>query len=163
MKGATSLLRRLGKLQNAVENDIPNFVTNTCEDRARGAQLEYANGGDVTGDKQKGPVDVTSTRQGDTWSIVASGEVLLFLEYGTGIVYPRTNPDDPYGAGSWSIEHEQYLTDSDKLAKYKGGWPLGNGQISYGNKSYNTMYNTRKTLEETLPRGIENILARANK
>ena len=166
IKGAESLLKRLDKLSTAITDDVPKVVTAVCEQRAATAQEEYANAGNK--DKKRksgenGPVKVTSTRADSTWRIVASGEALLFLEYGTGIIYPRTNPDDPYGAGEWSAEHEQYLTDINKLLKYKGGWPLGNGVITYGNPSYNVMYDTKKWLREHIVEEMDVPVARALK
>ena len=152
MAFADGVLRKLDNLSRAVSDGVPEEITKLCESRAAVAQEEYANAGNRGERKsgENGPVKVVSSRDGNLWTITASGHAVLFLEYGTGIRFPRTNPEDPYGAGEWSATHEQYLTDIRKLRKYHGGWPLGNGVISYGNPSYNVMYDTKKYLREHL-------------
>lgn len=162
MRGTKSLLEHLDRIQDAIKTDVPNKVDEVVDNRTQGANDEYAAA------KYLGHKDVTveSTRPSDNeWAITASGETLLFIEFGTGIIYPHNNPiDHPYNfPGSWSVEHEQYLTDSEKLAKYKGGWPLNNNVISYGNPSANVMYQTGKTIRNGLPRDLKLILDKAVK
>ena len=162
MRGTKSLLEHLDRIQDAIKTGVPNKVDEVVDNRTRGANNEYAAA------KYLGHKDVTveSTRpSGNEWAITASGETLLFIEFGTGIIYPHNNPiDHPYNfPGSWSVEHEQYLTDSEKLAKYKGGWPLNNNVISYGNPSANVMYQTGKTIRSGLPRDLKLILDKAVK
>lgn len=161
MRGTKSLLAHLDRIQDAIKTGVPNKVDEVVQNRTQGAQAGYASA-HYLGHKD---VSVESLRSGNEWSIVASGETLLFIEFGTGIIYPHTNPiDHPYNfPGSWSVDHEQYLTDSDKLAKYKGGWPLANGVISYGNPSANVMYQTGKTIRSGLPRDLKVVLDKAVK
>lgn len=155
MQGVKRLLAHLDRIQDAIKTDIPNKIDEETNKRASGAQSEYASK-DIT---------VQATRTGNEWTILASGKTLLFIEFGTGIVYPHDNPiDHPYNyPGSWSVDHGQYLTDSAKLAKYHGGWPLANGKISYGNPSANVMYQTGKTITSVLPGELKQILDRAVK
>lgn len=161
MRGTKSLLAHLDRIQDAVKTEVPNKVDEEVQRRTKGAESGFGSA-KYLGHKD---VSVVSTRSGNEWEITAFGETLLFIEFGTGIVYPHTNPiDHPYNyPGSWSIEHEQYLTDSDKLAKYHGGWPLRNGVISYGNPSANVMYQTGKAISSGLPRDVKRILDRAVK
>lgn len=161
MRGTKSLLAHLDRIQDAIKTDVPNKVDEEVQKRAQGAQSEY----DTAKYLGHRDVSVESVRSGNEWTIIATGETLLFIEFGTGIVYPHNNPiEHPYNyPGSWSVDHEQYLTDSDKLAKYHGGWPLMNGVISYGNPSANVMYQTGKAITGVLPRDLKSILDKAVK
>lgn len=161
MRGTKSLLAHLDRIQDAIKTDVPNKVNKEVEDRAKGAVNAYAAA-------QHGHTDISVepvVRSDNEWAIVASGETLLFIEFGTGIIYPHNNPiDHPYNyPGSWSVDHGQYLTDSEKLARYKGGWPLANGVISYGNPSANVMYQTGKSIRSGLPGDLKVIIDKAVK
>ena len=148
MRGVKHLLDRLNRIKDAVDN-VHKEADGRMEKFTAGAEAEYHSFGYANA----GSIDVSLERPDpQTWEIVASGETLLFVEFGTGIIYPHDNPieSDVNFAGSWSIEHGQYLTDSEKLAKYKGGWPLANGVIVYGNPSANVMYKTGKKIDSTL-------------
>lgn len=147
MKGTASLLRKLDKMKTAITDTVPQTVTEKLERSAPVIEAGYASA------IFTGQSDVTAsvTHADNEWDLTAAGTKLLFLEYGTGIIYPHTNPiDDPRnGPGTWSIEHSQYLTDSEKLAKYKGQWPDPySGKLIDGNPSANVMYEFGKMLTE---------------
>lgn len=161
MRGVKHLLDRLNKIKDAVDN-VPNEMDSKMDSYAQRAKSGYS----AFGYAGSGSIDVSSGRQDpQTWEIVASGETLLFVEFGTGIIYPHDNPieSDVNYAGSWSIEHGQYLTDSEKLAKYRGGWPLANGVIVYGNPSANVMYQTGKNIDQNLAVELKRYLEKAVK
>ena len=67
--------------------------------------------------------------------ITARHPALGFIEFGTGINF---NGASEYGAklgfipGSWSRDHEQWLTDPQKLAEGHGWWPLRGGVWTQG-------------------------------
>lgn len=161
MRGTKKLLAKLDNISNAVKVEVPNKVDEEVQRRTEGAQSGF----DSAYYHGHRDVSVESFRRDDEWSIVASGESVLFIEFGTGIIYPHTSPiDHPYNyPGSWSVEHGQFLTDSEKLAQYHGGWPLNNGVISYGNPSANVMYQTGKAIESTLPSEVKQVLDKAVK
>lgn len=161
MRGTKSLLAHLDRIQNAIKTDVPNKVNEEVEGRAKGAVEAYAEAQHGSTDISVEPIVLSDNE----WAIVASGETLLFIEFGTGIIYPHNNPiDHPYNyPGSWSVDHGQYLTDSEKLARYKGGWPLANGVISYGNPSANVMYQTGKSIRGELPKDLKLIIDKAVK
>lgn len=161
MVGTKHLLDTIADLKDALNSKVPKEVGASSDLIARDAQYGYSSA------IYKGSKDVivTSHANGDDeWKITASGESLLFIEFGTGITYARDNPiEHPYNfAGSWSVEHGQYLTDSEKLAKYKGGWPLRH-QVTYGNPSANVMYEASKRVEQDIPKIITNVIQRAGK
>ena len=162
MQGTKSLLAHLDRIQNAVKKGVPDKVSEVVEKRKNGAQQGYASAQYVG----INDVIVDSVRVGNEWQIIASGSTLLFIEFGTGIIYPHTNHiDHPYNfAGSWSVEHSQYLTDSEKLAKYKGQWPDPySKKLVDGNPSANVMYQTGKTIVSTLPIDLIDVLNEAIK
>lgn len=165
MKGMKRCLNHIDIIRDAVSNGVPDKVDEVVKARTDGANSAYASAQFV------GYNDVTVTsnatsRTDKSWEITASGNSLLFIEFGTGIIYPHNNPiDHPYNfAGSWSIEHKQYLTDSEKLARYKGKWPDPySGKLIEGNPSANVMYQTGKTIKSTLPGELKRVLDEAVK
>lgn len=163
MKGTASLLRKLDKMKTAITDTVPQTVTRELERRIPNIEAGYASA------RFTGPSDVKAsvTRTDNEWDLTAAGTKLLFLEYGTGIIYPHTNPiDDPRnGPVTWSIEHSQYLTDSEKLAKYKGQWPDPySGKLIDGNPSANVMYEYGKIITEgddSVPAAVKDVLERS--
>lgn len=156
MQGTKKLLKEVSRLKQAINVSVPSAVGREVTNHAKNAQAEYHDS--IYTGKNDVVVNPVKVRAGE-WQIVASGTALLFIEFGTGITYTRSNPlEHPYNfAGSWSIEHGQYLTDSEKLAKYKGGWPLRH-KVTYGNPSANVMYNTSRIVESTMAAVVESTI-----
>lgn len=158
MTGTTALLRRLDAIKNQVDKTRGEAVR-----LARGYAMkmtgDYANASNEPED-----ISVYVEDLPDGCNIIGGGEDILFVEFGTGIIYPRTNPiDHPYNfAGSWSIEHAQYLTDSEKLARHKGQWPY-NGKWVDGQPSANVFYEAGKTIRDELPDYLVEYINRALK
>ena len=98
-----------------------------------------------TGDKD---VDVTVEQLSDNkYAIVASGETVLFLEFGSGITYGYGHPNpsvdgQPMGPGT-------YPSDKGHWKDPKGWWIPGS-EHTYGNPPSMTMYQTGKDLRENL-------------
>ena len=159
MKGIAAALRRLDNLQKQV-NKIPNEVYEYARSLAITMESDY------TRASNEGVKDISvyAEKTPEGCRIVGTGSEILFVEFGTGIIYPHTSPiDHPYNfAGSWSIGHAQYLTDSDKLAKHKGQWPY-NGKWVDGMPSANVFYEAGKTVEQELPKYAAGIVNRALK
>ena len=139
MKGTTALLRKLDAISDAVAK-MPDVTYANAQTIAIRMQGEYDRASSEPED-----ISVYAEQIPGGCQIVGTGEDILFVEFGTGIIYPRTNPiDHPYNfAGSWSIEHAQYLTDSEKLARHKGQWPY-NGKWVDGQPSANVFYEAGK-------------------
>ena len=152
MRGTKSLLRSIDKMIGALQTDVPKAIDE--EVLNKGAQAEhgfataqYHGVNDVVVD-----VDENSVENGREWVIRASGEAVLFIEYGTGIKLKHDSQFGDFGMyppGSWSATHDQFLTDPDKLKAHHGQWPYG-GEWIDGDPSANVMYNTQKSLESTL-------------
>lgn len=147
MQGTAAVLRRLDAIKDAISNGVPEAMTRHVSSLADKANAQYQVADNPNGSLDN-DINVISEHEGSEWRIVASGSDLLFIEFGTGIIYPHTNPiEHPYNfAGSWSVDHGQFLTDSEKLAKYKGRWPY-NGEMVDGNPSANIFYELGKEIE----------------
>lgn len=155
LEGADKVQALFDRAKNAIIQSVPRYMDKVVEEEAENVQMGYAEA------MYDGDNDVTATSYRDaegSWVISASGTTLLFIEFGTGIIFPHTSPiDHPFNfAGSWSIDHAQYLTDSEKLARHKGQWPY-NGEWVDGNPSANVMYYEARRVSERVPElvGIE--------
>lgn len=99
-----------------------------------------------------GTKDVNVTveqRSENTYAIVASGETVLFLEFGSGIKYGYGHPSPsvdgtPMGPGT-------YPSDKGHWNNPRGWWIPG-GEHTYGNPPSMAMYQTGKDLRNDLER-----------
>lgn len=107
-------------------------------------------------------VTVRVDNRGDTMYVIAEGETVLFIEFGTGVKYPTEHPmRNELGIG-------EVGTYGHRLGALKGGWrypeshgagtngepdPKHPGYIhTYGNPANMVMYNTGKELHSELQR-----------
>lgn len=80
--------------------------------------------------------------------LIASGEDILFLEFGTGIFQDYTNPyADQFGfyPGSFSFHNKRFLFPP-KYNHFRGRWPHG-GTLHAGQNPARGMYNAYKEME----------------
>lgn len=142
MKGTAAVIKRLDAIQAQLKR-TPTELVEYAKGYAKGMEDQYAAA------STEGPEDISVYAEAapDGCNIVGTGEDILFVEFGTGIIEPRTNPiPHPLNfAGSWSIEHAQYLTDSEKLARHKGQWPYA-GKWVDGLPSANVFYEAGKNV-----------------
>lgn len=151
MRGTKSLLDRIDKLHDAVAYDVPRIIADevsnqTTKAMAGFASAEYDGNNDVAVSMETG---------NNVWRIAASGEAVLFIEYGTGVTYSHTSEFGnaaAYSPASWSASHDKWLVEP-KLSKYGGKWPVPGwkGYWTKGNKSANVMYGSLKDLRTNLP------------
>lgn len=102
---------------------------------------------DYDGDRDT-VVDVKGIKGGK--AVVASGESVLFIEYGSGLIgYGHPEPLQ-YGPGTWS--------DSEKGKHHwndPNGWHIpGTGQRTYGNPPAMAMYQAGKEIKRNIPRVV---------
>ena len=149
MRGQKALLARLDKLKSAIEKDVPQAIEKQVSEQTTRAMTGFASA-QYDGDND---VSVMMETGNKTWRIVASGESVLFIEYGSGITYPHISEfgnASAYPPTSWSASHGKWLVDP-RVSQFGGKWPVpGKGMWTYGNKSANVMYDTKKALELTL-------------
>ena len=150
MRGTKALLDKLDKIQDAVQYDVPNTIAKMVSEQTTNAMNGFASA------EYDGINDVTVSMEtgNNTWSIVAEGESVLFIEYGTGVTFSHTSEfgdSSMYPTASWSATHGQWLVEP-KLSKLGGKWPVP-GWKNYwtkGNKSANVMYETETALRTGL-------------
>lgn len=158
VSGDKEIIARLSDISSAITDAIPKMVaervdTLGTEAGERFAAAAYDGNNDVVVTVQ----DVND----HTWEIVASGTTVLFIEYGSGILFKHDSQFGDFGAygrKSWSVgpEGKGFLIGK-KLAKYHGWWRLpsqGGGRsavFTAGNPSANVMYEASKTARMTIP------------
>lgn len=81
------------------------------------------------------------------YAIIASGEAVLFIEFGSGITYGYGHPE-PMGYGPGTYPGKGHWNDPNgwRLPKSKGG------THTYGNPPSATMYHTGKELQQEVLR-----------
>lgn len=110
---------------------------------------------DYDGDKQ---IDVKIDERKNGYAVVADGEAVCFIEFGTGVYYNSTNtgyplhrPEGLVDIGEYGLEHGR-----DESWKYVGnpgtmGQPLGNGAIkTHGNVAQYVLATTAELMEERI-------------
>lgn len=171
MTGDKALISRLKRLSDAVDKDVPKVISEDVLNRGVAVEKGFqAVPYDGTNDVSVS-VDQNTDGTTKTWSIAASGTVVLFLEYGTGLYFRHDSEFgnyQAYGRASWSATHGQWLTNPKKLARFKGWWPAPTGSDkrmfwTRGNPSGDVMYETRKAIEQTLPNIIMLAIGKANR
>ena len=151
MVGTKRLLDKIGRMKTAITDAVPKEITEQASTIASNAQSDYASAYYV------GPNDITvrSERDGNEWSITASGTALLFVEFGTGIRFARPvemlELASEYPAKSWSATHRGYLTNPKKFEKWNGSWPTPPaGFVTEGNPPANVMYEATKEVDKRI-------------
>lgn len=156
VSGDKEMVARLSDISSAITEAIPKMIGEKVEVLGEQAGEQYASAA------YDGDNDVTVSVQNiddHTWQIVASGSSVLFIEYGSGIIFKHDSQFGDfaaYGRKSWSVgpEGKGFLIGK-KLAKYHGWWRLpksGGGRsaiFTAGNPSANVMYETSKTMKNT--------------
>ena len=112
-----------------------------------GVEVMRVKFGNATYDGTK-EVDCSYMQGSDNSSVmvVAVGKSVLFIEFGSGILFPDAHPDPaaamyPHGSWSESAEGKGHWDDPN-------GWYYAHGQKSYGNPANMSMYQTIRDLED---------------
>ena len=120
---------------------------------------EYLRQSYLSATDYEGSIDVSvyvetigASRFGPTYRVIATGETLFFLEYGTGI-YAQA---DPYGMsavdaypGSWSETHDQQFST-------KGYW-MYNGRIQFGSQPVHAFYYLSESMAEIVQEAVAEV------
>lgn len=157
MVGTKNVLSKLDAIVDAVQNDVPARIDKEMSYRRDQVEegfdaAEYHDTKDVTVTLDKGEKE---------WTITASGESVLFIEYGTGIKFKHDsefgNYQD-YPPTSWSLgpNGSGWLSPAVVKKQY-GRWFTPAGVKTYGEPSANVMYEVMKRLSD---RNLTNILER---
>lgn len=92
-------------------------------------------------------------------SVIATGNDILFWEFGTGVTYsPGSHPKAAelgVEPASFSATHAGWLV-GDKLEKFKGRWPYA-GRWIMGQPPRQAMWDAAKSMREELPNLVAQI------
>ena len=98
-------------------------------------------------------------RRGDgRYAVVAQGEAVLFIEFGSGATYGYGHPE-PQGFGPGTYPGEGHWDDPNGWYLPKDKWAADGSKHSYGNPPAMAMYNTVKELERELDRVVREVFA----
>lgn len=162
VEGMDRLRRRMAQVQAAVsdESRLARFLDAIAQTGADVAQARF-NAAAYPGAKD---VAVSVVRDSETrYRVVASGTSVLFVEFGSGVTYPATNPradDLGFVPRSWSSTHANAIKRDGLWVYY--GQPGGdatpvsgrpsNTWWTQGNPSANAMYEAAKDMRGTIAR-----------
>lgn len=152
VSGLQAMLDKLNKLEEEINETIPEFVKECAEiatDEATNnfASAIYAGTNDVTVNSPI--IDGTSA------TVSASGSAVNFIEFGTGIFYPDVHPDmglngfsrGSYGKGKGS-NPKGWAYQGDP-GNSPSSYPIGKGYVrTRGNPANMCMYKAREHVSE---------------
>lgn len=109
-------------------------------------------------------VSVTMDERGENAkAVVATGNATLFIEFGTGVMYPDNHPEKPagivgrgeYGKGhgkqrTWGYYGEDTGTNGVFATKKNGETRVPHVVLTHGNPANMPMYNAKKEIEQRL-------------
>lgn len=108
----------------------------------------------------------TEERDGRTAAVVAVGASVLFIEFGTGVMYPDNHPEaarngmvrGAYGKGCGKQRTWGYYGDSGTNGVEKTNPKTGNTVVlTHGNPANMSMYDTVKELSDRLPALVKEV------
>ena len=143
---ATSInkaIREIKKLDAEWDRKIDEVIRRLATLGATKASLGFSRA-IYTGEKD---ISISVEPIENGYSIIASGESVLFIEFGSGVTYGYGHPD-PMGYGPGTYPGKGHWDDPNGwyLPKSKGGLH------TYGNPPSATMYQTGKELQQEILR-----------
>lgn len=95
-------------------------------------------------------VSVTAEPFENGWRVRASGDAVLFIEYGAGATYGYGHPD-PQGYGPGTYPSTKGHWDNPK------GWWYARGQHTYGNPPAAAMYHAEQDIKREIERVVSEV------
>nr|DAE40933.1 MAG TPA: hypothetical protein [Caudoviricetes sp.] len=139
----TSAIKQLRKLDDEWNRKTDELIRRLAAIGATKASLGFSRAV-YTGDND---VSVSVEQIDNGYSILASGEAVLFIEFGSGVTYGYGHPEPKqYGPGTYPGEGHWNDPKGWYLPKGKGG------VHTYGNPPSATMYRTGKELRQGILR-----------
>ena len=143
-------IREVENLRKRIENGSKQLIKEMAE---MGCQIAQVNFGKAMYDGTNDVVCRIEERGENLVAVVATGEATLFIEFGTGILWPDTHPENQFARGEYG----------HGLGKMAGGWrydgdPGTNGEVitsgkhagkvhTYGNPANACLYLSVRELE----------------
>lgn len=147
------------RFRNKIQEGTLAFVETLAETGVKEAKANFESA-EYDGTAK---IDVSFTEPSDyVKTVEATGDAVLFVEFGTGVVYPDDHPEKPpdvsgrgeYGKGHGSSSDGWYYPSENGLGS-NGSYKIRpSGKVddkwvhTYGNPANACMYNARKHLEE---------------
>lgn len=94
-------------------------------------------------------VSVTAEPFGNGWRVRASGNAVLFIEFGSGATYGYGHPE-PQGYGPGTYPGKGHWNDPK-------GWWYGHGKHTYGNPPAAAMYHAEQDIRAEIERVVSEV------
>jgi len=154
--GCDNLISRLDKASNDLEKfgskgKLHDYLVDIWTIGKDTATMCYDNAVTLEGEKaNQGKTHIVdpATKTDKGLELVATGDDLMFLEFGTGLNMSEFNPYANklgFYPGSWSVNHKRFLYPN-KIYHFHGAWPH-NKQTHWGQNPAKGMYNAYKEME----------------
>ena len=145
--GISELKQGLRDYRKWLERKTEELARRLAEMGAQKAEINFA-AAYYDGDEDH---SITVENRGaNEYAVIASGQTVLFVEFGTGLIgYGHPEPNG-YGPGTYP--GKGHWDDPN-------GWWYAHGQHSHGNPPNMPMYNTVKELEMELERVVKEVFA----
>ena len=149
--GITQLQNELKEYRRWQQEKAKALCERLAQLGAATASIRFARAA-YTGQKD---VTVTAEPTANGWIVRASGQSVLFIEFGAGATYGYGHPESgEFGMGPGTYPDGKGHWDDP------GGWYLpksAGGGHTYGNPPAMPMYEARKAIEQELPRIIREV------
>lgn len=155
IKGCDKLISRLEKassdLSSVSRGALHNYLADTWQVGYDEVSNAYKDAKTLEGDDANQSTSVTSSPvwRHDGCDLVASGEDIMFLEFGTGLNMSYENPyADQFGfyPSSYSGNQGKGFLVQPKLNHFHGAWPHG-GKMHWGQNPARGMYHAFKAMD----------------
>lgn len=155
--GLKRFMSKLDNIKNSKDSLLNTIANKVAENGSKIAEQEYS-GTSIQ-------VNVEQADNGIS-SIIASGEKINYLEFGTGIVgqgtYAGELPTQPIEfespKGSPQVTQGWEYNYPNPKTKKGDGWYY-NGEFTQGEKAQSQMFNTAKQLKEEVPKIVKEAVA----
>lgn len=148
------VLKKLNKIQRSLQDTsnsgpLHDYLHDMWQVGYKTLQVSYDSALTHDGEPAKGDVTLISEPKWypDGFELIASGEEILFLEFGTGIFQTDIHPwgsQFGYIPRSYSAINKQFLFEP-KTHHFHGSWPHG-GKTHWGQNPAKGMYNASKEM-----------------
>lgn len=145
-KGVDDMIRGVGEYQKWLVRKSDELARRLAEMGAVKAEVNF-DAAYYDGEEDHA---ISVERIGNGYKVIASGETVLFVEFGSGLI--GYGHPEPQGFGPGTYPGKGHWDDPD-------GWYYAHGKKSHGNPPNMPMYNTVKELERELDRVVREVFA----
>lgn len=160
--GLDALIEGVERFEKSLASKTDDLVLKLAEKGYEVAQMSFFTAQyDGTNDVS---VEVEIIGNGEA-AVVATGQAVLFIEFGTGVTYPDNHPEaaangmirGTYGWGQGSLPHWYYNGDPGTNGEVVATTTYGTRVKTSGNPASMSMYNAAKQLREDLPKIVKEV------